>query len=454
MVNRPGLSPIQTKDFMNPDTVNNWFETLPEGTEALLHALNINPTPLISVGIALGLILVIAVITHLVLHKGLQVFLERSAKKTQKEWQTVVHKGPFFKRFAFTVQAVLIQIQADLWLSPDTLSLFVITLMTRLWIILFSLLTLYAFLDALLDISRMYRSFRELPLRGVFQSIKLIAAILAIVFGISTIIGKSPVILFSGLGAMTAILMLIFKDPIMGLVGGVQLSANRMLSVGDWLEMPKYGADGDVIDITLTSVKVQNWDKTITTIPTYALVADSFKNWRGMQESGGRRIKRSIRIDVTSVHFLSETQIADLRKADLLSDYIDTRLSEIARHNAARCQEDLACLLNGRRLTNLGIFRAYLNQYLRTHPRIHPHLTMMVRQLEPDSDGIPIQLYAFANTTAWVEYEGIQSDIFDHVLAVVPQFGLRLHQTPTGHDIREAVRFLARDRDRRSETSP
>lgn len=424
---------------MTPENLNEWFASLPKVTETVLHSFNIKPTPLISVGIALGLILIIAVITHMALHKGLRVFLERTAQKSQKKWQTVIHEGPLFKRFAFAIQAVLIQIQADLWLSPETLSLSIITLITKLWIILFSLLTLYALLDALLDISRMYRSIRELPLRGIFQSIKLITAILAIVFGISTIIGKSPVILFSGLGAMTAVLMLVFKDPIMGLVGGIQLSANRMLSVGDWLEMPKYGADGDVIDVTLTSVKVQNWDKTITTIPTYALISDSFKNWRGMQESGGRRIKRSIRIDMTSVHFLSEAQIQSLRNVALLTDYIDARLDEITHHNA---DQDLTCPVNGRRLTNLGTFRAYLTRYLQTHPGINSHMTLMARQLEPDSNGLPIQIYAFANTTAWVEYEGIQSDIFDHVLAVVPQFGLRLHQTPTGHDIRAAVSSL------------
>lgn len=406
-----------------------------------MQEFHITPSPLLSVGIALGLILVIAVITHLVLHKGLQKFLGRSAQKSKSIWQSAVYEGPLFKRVVFTIQAILIQIQAKLWLEPGTLSLTIISLVTELWIILFSVLALYALLDALLEISRLYRSFRELPLRGVFQSIKLITSVLAVVFGISAIIGKSPVILFSGLGAMTAVLMLVFKDPIMGLVGGIQLSANQMLSVGDWLEMPKYGADGDVIDITLTSVKVQNWDKTITTIPTYALITDSFKNWRGMQESGGRRIKRSIRIDVTSVHFLSDVQIAFLRKADLLTDYIDKRLNEIQACNTSRSQ-DLNCPINGRRMTNLGTFRAYLTEYLRTHPRIRTQMTLMVRQLEPDSAGIPIQIYAFADTIAWVEYEGIQSDIFDHVMAVVPQFGLRLHQTPTGHDILAAVKHF------------
>ncbi|MFU8768708.1 MAG: mechanosensitive ion channel family protein [Desulfotignum sp.] len=432
---------------MNPDTFNQWLASLPDGTEAFLTLLRIKPTPLVSLMIALTLIGVIAVITHLILHRGLKALLAHLAQKSRALWKAALFDGHLFQRIAFTVQAVLIQIQAELWLDPGTVPLMIISTATRLWIIVFSLLILYSVLDTLLALSRQHRTFQDLPLRGVFQSVKLIGAVLAVIFLISTIIGKSPVILFSGLGAMTAVLMLVFKDPILGLVGGIQLSANRMLSVGDWLEMPKYGADGDVIDITLTSVKVQNWDKTITTIPTYALIADSFKNWRGMQESGGRRIMRSIRIDVSSVHFLSETEIAFLQKAALLSDYIDARLEEIARDNSRQAQ-DLTCPINGRRLTNLGTFRVYLTRYLQNHSGINAGMTLMVRQLEPCSDGIPIQVYAFANTTVWTEYEGIQSDIFDHVLAVIPQFGLRLHQTPTGHDIREAVRELARVSDR------
>ncbi|MCA1792358.1 MAG: mechanosensitive ion channel family protein [Desulfotignum sp.] len=427
---------------MNSDNLSEWLVSIPEGTEAVLNRLRIESSPMVSLLVALVLIVVIAIITHLILHKGLRVLLNHLAQKSQQVWKTALFEGHLFQRVAFTIQAFIIQIQAELWLNPGTFPLMIITNATRLWIILFSLLILYSVLDALLDLSRLYKSTRNMPLRGIFQSVKLIASIIAVVFGISTIIGKSPVILFSGLGAMTAVLILVFKDPIMGLVGGIQLSANRMLSVGDWLEMPKYGADGDVIDITLTSVKVQNWDKTITTIPTYALVADSFKNWRGMQQSGGRRIKRSIRIDVTSIHFLCEKELTHLRKTALLAEYIDARLDEITRHNAQHHQ-DLTCPTNGRRMTNLGTFRAYLTRYLNNHPCIRQDMTLMVRQLEPGSDGIPIQIYAFANTTAWVEYEGIQSDIFDHVMAVVPQFGLRLHQTPTGHDIRTAVASFA-----------
>jgi miniconductance mechanosensitive channel len=236
--------------------------------------------------------------------------------------------------------------------------------------------------------------------------------------------------------------MLVFKDPIMGLVAGIQLSANDMLAVGDWLEMPKYGADGDVIDIGLTTVKVSNWDRTITTIPTYALISDSFKNWRGMSESGGRRIKRSINIDAGSVHFLNEDELARLHKAKLLGPYLDQKVSEIERYNS-ELHADLTSLVNGRRLTNLGTFRAYLNEYLRNHPQIHQGMTLMVRQMQPTPEGIPVEIYAFTNTTAWVAYEGIQSDLFDHILAVLPEFGLRVHQTPTGYDMRTLAETLA-----------
>ncbi len=267
------------------------------------------------------------------------------------------------------------------------------------------------------------------------------AAILDAEFGlkekvlmISLLIGQSPAILISGLGAMAAVLMLVFKDPILGLVAGIQLSANDMLKLGDWLEMPKYGADGAVIDIGLTTVKVRNWDNTITTIPTWSLVSDSFKNWSGMSASGGRRIKRSISIDVTSIRFLDEDEMQRLNKAHLLKPYLTSRHQEINEWN--RQQGSTESILNLRRMTNIGTFRAYLNEYLRNHPRIRKDMTLMVRQLAPGDNGLPLEIYAFTNTVVWLEYESIQADIFDHIFAIVEEFGLRLHQSPTGNDIR------------------
>ncbi|MEQ4794472.1 mechanosensitive ion channel domain-containing protein, partial [Klebsiella variicola subsp. variicola] len=225
---------------------------------------------------------------------------------------------------------------------------------------------------------------------------------------ISLLIGKSPLILLSGLGAMTAVLMLVFKDPIMGLVAGIQLSANNMISLGDWLEMPKYGADGAVIDISLTTVKVRNWDNTVTTIPTYSLISDSFKNWQAMTKSGGRRIKRSLSLDINSIHFLDKKQIDDLEKAHLLAPYIKNKESEINDFNAALGNESQVPL-NQRAMTNIGTFRAYVEAYLKNHPNVHKQMTIMVRQLAPTSDGLPIEIYAFTNTTVWVQYEAIQS---------------------------------------------
>nr|WP_281245965.1 mechanosensitive ion channel family protein [Oceanisphaera psychrotolerans] len=306
------------------------------------------------------------------------------------------------------------------------------------------MLSLYALLDALLDIFQQQPAMRTFPLRGIFQSLKLIASIFIGLLIISTLIGKSPLLLLSGLGAMTAVLMLVFKDPILGLVAGIQLSANDMLSVGDWLEMSKYGADGAVIDIGLTTVKVQNWDNTITTVPTYALISDSFKNWRGMSESGGRRIKRSLLIDSSSVRFLNEDDLHRLQRASLLAPYLDAKAQELSRYKSER-QLDLSSPVNGRRLTNLGTFRAYLDAFLKDHPRIHQQMTLMVRQLEPTPNGIPMEIYAFTNTTRWVEYEGIQGDIFDHVFAVLPEFDLRAHQAPTGYDMRSLGRTAAAD---------
>jgi miniconductance mechanosensitive channel len=400
-----------------------------------LARLSIEPTALTQLIVALSLIAIIAILTHFILHHLVRRVMERLAGSAQHIWNRALFEKQLFKRLSFIIQALIVQVQAQHWLEQGSVALLLISSLTQLWILIFSVLVLFVILDVLLELSQYSRATRELPLRGIFQGIKLSAIVLAAVIAISILIGKSPLILFSGLGAMTAVLLLVFKDPLMGLVAGIQLSANKMLSVGDWLEMSRYGADGAVVDINLTTVKVQNWDNTITTIPTYALISDSFKNWRGMQESGGRRIMRGVRIDVSSVRFLTPQDIESLRKSTLLNSYIEQRLAEVERYNETHGL-DLSSPLNGRRLTNIGTFRAYLAAYLKTHPRIHQQMIMMVRQLEASSDGVPIQIYAFTNTTAWVEYEGIQADLFDHVLAVMPVFGLRLHQSPTGHDVR------------------
>jgi miniconductance mechanosensitive channel len=402
-----------------------------------LQDLNLEPST--KVAIALAAIVAIAILTHLILHYVFLRLVEKLAYRSKWVWKRALFEQNLFNRIAFVFQAMLVRWQAQLWLAQESLFLSGIELAAKLWILFYLLLSLFSLLDTLLYLAHQYRVARHWPLRGVFQSIKLIASGFACILFVSIITDKSPVILLSSLGAMTAVLLLVFKDSLLGLAAGIQLSANKMLSVGDWLEMSKYGADGDVIDIGLTTVKVQNWDRTITTIPTYALISDSFKNWRGMQESGGRRIMRSIRIDVASVAFLSEEDIVRLRKTKLLTDYIERKLAEIDKANAEE-RADLSCPANGRRLTNLGTFRAYLNAYLKAHPGIHQAMILMVRQLEPDAHGLPIQIYAFSNDTRWVNYESIQADIFDHILAVVPEFGLRVHQMPSGQDLQALLK--------------
>ncbi|MFY0663384.1 MAG: mechanosensitive ion channel [Natronospirillum sp.] len=393
---------------------------------------------LISVLAMLGLIILISIVLHLMLHKGVVRLLETLTRDSRQVWHAALFERKLFNRLALTVQGVIIHAQAGLWLPLESTIRQSVQTLAQLWILALALLTFFALLDTLLSLSTRSKATRNLPLRGIFQSLKLAAAILTIILIIALLIGKSPVILFSGLGALTAVLMLVFKDPIMGLVAGIQLSANNMLQVGDWLEMPKYGADGDVLDINLTTVKVQNWDRTITTVPTYALIADSFKNWRGMSDSGGRRIKRSVRIDGTSVHFLADEELERLRKAQLLTDYIEEKVADIAQDNAAN-RVDPSSPVNGRRLTNLGTFRAYLTAYLKANKGIHAEMIQMVRQLEADANGIPLEIYAFTNQTGWVDYEGIQADLFDHIFAVLPEFGLRLHQAPTGSDFQRLM---------------
>ena len=381
-----------------------------------------------------GIIFITAIIVHVILHWVVLRAFEKRANASSRLWLQIITQNKLFHRLAFTLQGIIVNIQAALWLQKGSEAAEILVTCAQLWIMMYALLSLFSLLDVILNLSQKFPAASQLPLKGIFQGIKLISAIVVGILMISLLIGQSPAILISGLGAMAAVLMLVFKDPILGLVAGIQLSANDMLKLGDWLEMPKYGADGAVIDIGLTTVKVRNWDNTITTIPTWSLVSDSFKNWRGMSASGGRRIKRSISIDATSIHFLDEDERQRLHKAHLLKPYLTTRHQEIDEWNQQLDAPE--SVLNHRRMTNIGTFRAYLNEYLRHHPRIRKDMTLMVRQLAPDDHGLPIEIYAFTNTVVWLEYESIQADIFDHIFAVIEEFGLRIHQSPTGNDIR------------------
>lgn len=276
------------------------------------------------------------------------------------------------------------------------------------------------------------------PIKGFVQVAKILVLCGAAIIVISVLIDESPLLLLSGLGAITAVLLLVFKDTILSLVASVQLTTNDMLRVGDWITMPSMGADGDVIDISLHTVKIQNFDKTIVTVPTHRLVSDSYANWRGMAESGGRRIKRSLSIDQNSIRFLSDDEVVDLKKFKILKPYLEAKRDEIAQWNARELEGEVSPV-NARRLTNIGTLRAYILAYLQWHPRINDNFTLLVRQLAPGPQGLPIELYCFTDTTAWDIYEGIQADIFDHMMAILPEFGLQVFQEPSGMDFKNAL---------------
>ena len=390
-------------------------------------------SPIVALIVTLGVMLCLLVLLHAVLHYGVLRMLRGKMRNDRFLFIKLVGHSSLFRYAAMLVQGLALGLLTRLWVAPGTVHE-VLLGFSRIWMLVYTILAVFAFLDIVLDWCFRKQVAVQFPLKGIVQSLKIIAAIAGVIFIVSVLIGQSPVILISGLGAMTAVLMLIFKDPILGLVAGIQLSANNMLSIGDWLEMPKYNADGAVIDIGLTTVKVRNWDNTVTTIPTYALISDSFKNWRAMSESGGRRIKRAIHIDVNSIKFITESQMQRLTKSRLLSQYILDKSREVEDYNQSR-SEDLSSALNGRRLTNIGTFRAYLEVYLRNHPHIHRNMTLLVRQMAPGSTGVPIEIYAFTTTVVWAEYERIQSDLFDHIFAVVGEFDLRVFQEPSGYDM-------------------
>ena len=289
-----------------------------------------------------------------------------------------------------------------------------------------------ALLNVLNDIYNKSKYSDSINVKSYVQILKLIVNLFAIIIIIAILTGQSPFYLLSGIGALTAVLMLVFKDTILSFVSSIQINSNNLFKIGDWVEAPQFGADGDVIDIALHSIKIQNWDKTISIIPTHKLVDSSFKNWRGMTDSGGRRIKRSINIDLNSIKFCDDVLIEKLKTITVISEYLNNKLSEINNHNESKSKDSI---INGRALTNIGTYRAYVKAYLKNNKYIHENMTFLVRQLSPTENGLPLQIYVFSNNTNWVEYEEIQSDIFDHLLAALEQFDLKIYQQPSGNDL-------------------
>ena len=365
-------------------------------------------------------------------HQFLRV-LRFLIERTRTTWDDAVLERKVPQRLAHLAPALVIYLMAPLPLEGLEGVVAAVRDAMLIYMILVAVLTVDAFLNAAQDIYQTLEVFPKMPVRGFVQVFKLGIYSIGAIFAFSVLLGKSPVYFLSGLGALTAVLLLVFKDSILGFAAGVQLNANRMVAVGDWIEMPKYGADGDVLEVSLNTVKVQNWDKTITTIPTYALVSDSFKNWQGMQASGGRRIKRAVHIDVNTVRFCTREMLQRFARIQYISEYIERKKEEIGRYNSEK-KVDLSSLVNGRRMTNLGSFRAYVTAYLRNHPMVNQEMTFLVRQLSPQGKGLPIEIYVFCKDKVWANYEAIQADIFDHILAVVPEFDLKVFQHPSGAD--------------------
>jgi len=375
-----------------------------------------------------------AIIIDLIIKRLLVSTVRSIAKRSSFTWDDALVTHNVFGRLAQVVPALIVFVGVSF---VPGLPEGVVQLMRNVamgYMVLMLTLALTAVLSAANTIYAALPVAKDRPLKGFVQLVQIVVWVFGGIMIIAAVLDRSPLLLLSGFGAMTAILLLVFKDTILSLVASVQLTAQDMVRVGDWIEMPQFGADGDVVDVQLHTVKVQNWDKTITTIPTHRLITDSFKNWRGMSQSGARRIKRAIYIDVSTIRMQTEDEVDHFTRFALLKDYIENKEQELADYNEGLATE-VDSEVNRRRLTNVGTFRAYAYNYLKNHPKIHKGMTLIVRQLGPGPEGLPLEIYCFTNTTEWAVYEDIQSDIFDHLLAIVPEFGLRLYQKPAGSDL-------------------
>jgi miniconductance mechanosensitive channel len=393
----------------------------------------------------LGGLALLALVAFVVARWGLVASIRHLVERSATVWDDALVDAKVFARLALVVPAVVAYYGIRFVAGIDDHLDHMIQQLAGALIIVAAAMSATAFLSAVNDIYSLNAEYRHRPIKGYLQVAKIAIFLLASLIVVATLLDRSPWLFLSGIGALTAVLMLIFKDTILSLVASIQISSNDMIHIGDWIEMPQAGADGDVIDVALHTVKVQNWDKTVSTIPTHKLISESFKNWRGMSESGGRRIKRAVNIDMNSIRFLSDEEVERIRGWRLMQDYIDSKTSELDRHNDG-LDSRASVSIDGRRLTNIGTFREYVHSYLCAHPKIHQHgYTMLVRQLQPGPTGLPIEIYCFSNDQAWASFESIQSDILDHILAIVPEFGLRIFQEPAGADFERLDRSRAKE---------
>ena len=416
--------------------LSNYFSTFLSESLLILGFTEVVVEALVRGGLII-LVLLLSWIAHRISQGPLKRSTERFARFTIQQWDDVLVEKHVFQRLHNFIPLIVLYVLTPPILEGTSLSQLSQTLISVLFLLV-GMLVIDAILSALVAIFGNSDFAKEISITPFVQVLKLVLYFVTGILILSLLLQKTPLYFLSGLGALTAVLLFVFKDVLMGFVAGIQLIANKMVAPKDWIEMPKYGASGDVLEITLTTVKVQNFDNTITTIPTYALINESFKNWRNMNLSGGRRIKRFVNIDLGSIKFCSSEMLERFKHVQLISDDIKKRLDEITIYNTKN-EVDESTLVNGRRLTNIGVFRSYVEAYLRQHPFIHKEMTFLIRQLPPSENGLPIEIYVFCKDTNWIAYESIQADIFDHILAVVPEFDLRVFQEPSGTDFQNIL---------------
>ncbi|GHE88716.1 mechanosensitive ion channel family protein [Thalassotalea profundi] len=372
-----------------------------------------------------------AVSYYLAKHQVLRL-VQKVVIHSNNTWDDLFFEHDVFQRIALMLPYIVLLFLVPIFTLEDTLYRQFLLTIAKIAICFQVARAISSLLNVIKSIYERKASERYLPLNSTLQVIKLLVYLVATILSISYILDRSPFYLLSGIGALTAVLLLVFQDTIKGLVASIQISANKMVAPGDWIEIPQYGADGDVLEIGLSTVKVQNFDRTVTTVPTYALISGSFKNWRDMFNSGGRRIKRALHIDISSIDFYNKEQLEELKKIRLLAPYLKEKTLQLENHAEKFNLEDTD--VNSRQLTNIGTFRAYIEAYLKQHEKVHKNMTCMVRQLPSTAAGLPLELYFFSNDQNWVNYENIQADIFDHLFAMAKVFNIRLFQHPSGKD--------------------
>jgi miniconductance mechanosensitive channel len=399
----------------------------------ILYGIKPSIADYLSYTILVVMIILLCIMGNIITKRIILRLLARLIRKNKHQWYNILLERKVFARITNILPGIIVYLFAPMF--ENRYSMVLLRRGAAIYIAIISIFVINSLLDATNDIYRTYPISKVRPIKGLLQVVKIIIYIIMSIVIIGVLMDQNPLLLLSGIGALAAVFSFVFKDTILGFIAGIQLTSNDMLRIGDWIEMTKYGADGDVIDITLNTVKVQNFDKTIVSIPAYALVSDSFKNWRGMTEFGGRRIKRSIYIDVNSICFCTPEMIAKFKKINYLKNYVIEKENELKEYNKRHNNKEDDSYINGKHMTNIGTFRIYIEFYLKNNPQLCKSMTQLVRQLPPGENGLPLEIYAFTDDTKWEVYEGIQADIFDHIFSVAEEFGLRIFQNPTGYDM-------------------